>query len=57
MADPRSLTSELMSLNETLQPKAVRDRLHALYRLGHIQEVPLHELRNLVPKEYYGGPS
>jgi hypothetical protein len=46
-----------MSLNETVQPEArVRDRLHAAYRLGHIQEVALHELWNFVPKEYYGGP-
>lgn len=58
MSDPRSLTSELMALNETLQPQArVGDRLQITYRLGHIQEVRLHGLWNIVPQEYYGGPS
>jgi hypothetical protein len=53
----RSLTGELMTLNETLQPEAaVEDCRYAFYRLGHIQEVRLQELWNFVPKEYYGGP-
>jgi hypothetical protein len=53
----RSLTSELVALNETLQPQAcIGDRLCTLYALGHVQEVRLQAPRNFVPKEYCGSP-
>jgi hypothetical protein len=52
-----SLASELVALDETLQPESsVRDRRYTMYGLGHMQQVRLHTPRNVVPKEYCGGP-
>jgi hypothetical protein len=52
-----SLASELVALNETLQPQAcVGDCLYTSYGVSHMQEVRLHEFWNIVPKEYCGGP-
>jgi hypothetical protein len=52
-----SLASELVALNQALQPKPrICDSLNAANCVGYVQEIRLDALWNIVPKEYCGAP-